>query len=74
MAIVALIISTVALYFSSSQMRFDRKLTNLRMAVETLREMEAVQGDLAQIRWRIAGIDNLTEKEILLHNDYEILS
>jgi hypothetical protein len=48
--------------------------TNRRIVLETLRDIKEIQDDLKLIRSGITGQNNLTEKEIILLNYYEVLS
>ena len=52
----------------------DEMLKTRGSVIETLREMQRIQDELQAVRSKIEGANNLTEKEILLMNYYEVLS
>lgn len=56
------------------QTRFEQDTSRRRLVLDTLKDMQVIQSELQTVQSRVAGSDNLTEKEILLLNYYEILS
>ncbi len=73
-SVAAVAMSVYALYMTASQAQVAKNIESRRFLIETLDNMQRTQGELQASREKRGGEDNLSEKEILLLNYYQVLS
>jgi len=73
-SVAAVAMSVYALYMTASQAQVAKSIESRRFLIETLDNMQRTQGELQASREKRGGEDNLSEKEILLLNYYQVLS
>lgn len=73
-SIAAVAMSVYSLYMTATQAQVAKNIESRRFLIETLRNMQQIQDDLQTSRERSGGAENLSEKEILLLNYYQVLS
>jgi hypothetical protein len=73
-SVAAVAMSVYALYMTASQAQVAKQIESRRFLIETLGNMQKTQGELQASREKRGGEENLSEKEILLLNYYQVLS
>jgi hypothetical protein len=73
-SVAAVAMSVYALYMTASQAQVAKNIESRRFLIETLDNMHKTQGELQASREKGGSEDNLSEKEILLLNYYQVLS
>jgi hypothetical protein len=73
-SVAAVAMSVYSLYMTATQAQVAKNIESRRFLIETLRNMQQIQDDLQASRDRSSGEENLSEKEILLLNYYQVLS
>ena len=73
-SIAAVAMSVYSLYMTATQAQVEKNIESRRFLIETLRNMQQIQDELQASRDKSGGEDNLSEKEILLLNYYQVLS
>lgn len=73
-SVAAVAMSVYALYMTATQAQVEKNIESRRFLIETLRNMQLIQDELQTSREKAGSEDNLTEKEILLLNYYQVLS
>ncbi len=73
-SVAAVSMSVYSLYMTASQAQVAKNIESRRFLIETLDNMQKTQGELQKSRERGSSEDNLSEKEILLLNYYQVLS
>jgi hypothetical protein len=73
-SVAAVSMSVYSLYMTANQAQVAKNIESRRFLIETLDNMQKVQDQLRTSRERTGGEDNLSEKEILLLNYYQVLS
>lgn len=74
LAVTALIVSLVSLQQSSAKASYDKNIANLQVVMTTLRELQAMQGDVSMIVKKTSQGQNLSIGEIYLFNYYQLLT
>ncbi len=73
-SVAAVAMSVYALYMTATQARVAKDIESRRFLIETLHSMQQVQDELQMSHGKPGSEDNLSEKQILLLNYYEVLS
>jgi hypothetical protein len=73
-SVAAVAMSVYALYMTASQAQVAKQIESRRFLIELFDNMHKTQGELQASREKRGGEDNLSEKEILLLNYYQLLS
>ena len=73
-SVAAVSMSVYSLYMTATQARVTKDIESRRFLIETLHNMQQIQDELQSSRERAGGEDNLSEKEILALNYYQVLS
>jgi hypothetical protein len=73
-SVAAVAMSVYSLYMTASQAQVAKNIESRRFLIETIRNMQQIQDELQTSRDKAGGEDNLSEKEILLLNYYQVLS
>jgi hypothetical protein len=73
-SIAAVAMSVYSLYMTATQAQVEKNIESRRFLIETLRNMQQIQDELQASRDKSGGENNLSEKEILLLNYYQVLS
>jgi len=73
-SVAAVAMSVYSLYMTASQATVAKNIESRRFLIETLHSMQQVQDELQMLHGKPGSEDNLSEKQILLLNYYEVLS
>lgn len=73
-SVAAVSMSVYSLYMTASQAKVAKDIESRRFLIETLHNMQQIQDELQASRERAGSEDNLSEKEILALNYYQVLS
>jgi hypothetical protein len=73
-SVAAVAMSVYSLYMTASQAQVAKNIESRRFLIETLHNMQQIQDELQTSRDKTGGEGNLSEKEILLLNYYQVLS
>ncbi len=73
-SVAAVSMSVYSLYMTANQAQVTKNIESRRFLIETLDNMQKTQGELQKSREKGGSEDNLSEKEILLLNYYQVLS
>ena len=73
-SVAAVSMSVYSLYMTAAQARVTKDIESRRFLIETLHNMQQIQDELQSSRERAGSEDNLSEKEILALNYYQVLS
>ncbi|MFZ1976973.1 MAG: SH3 domain-containing protein [Bacteroidota bacterium] len=73
-SVAAVSMSVYSLYVTATQAQVEKNIQSRRFLIETLRNMQQIQDELQTSREKNGGEENLTEKEILMLNYYQVLS
>jgi len=73
-SVAAVAMSVYSLYMTASQATVAKNIESRRFLIETLHSMQQVQDELQMSHGKPGSEDNLSEKQILLLNYYEVLS
>jgi hypothetical protein len=73
-SVAAVAMSVYSLYMTATQARVTKDIESRRFLIETLHSMQQIQDELQMSRGKPGGEDNLSEKQILLLNYYQVLS
>jgi len=73
-SVAAVAMSVYALYMTASQARVTKDIESRRFLIETLHNMQQIQDELQLSYGKSGSEDNLSEKQILLLNYYQVLS
>jgi hypothetical protein len=73
-SVAAVSMSVYSLYMTANQAKVEKDIQSRRFLIETLRNMQQTQDELQASRENKKGEENLTEKEILMLNYYQVLS
>ena len=73
-SVAAVAMSVYSLYMTATQARVAKDIESRRFLIETLHSMQQIQDELQMSRGRPGSEDNLSEKQILLLNYYQVLS
>jgi hypothetical protein len=73
-SIAAVAMSVYSLYMTATQAQVAKSIESRRFLIETLHNMQQVQDELQMSVGKSGGEDNLSEKQILLLNYYQVLS
>jgi hypothetical protein len=73
-SVAAVAMSVYSLYMTASQAKVSKDIESRRFLIETIRNMQQIQDELQASRDRSSSEDNLSEKEILQLNYYQVLS
>jgi hypothetical protein len=73
-SVAAVAMSVYSLYMTANQAQVAKNIESRRFLIETLRNMQQIQDELQMSREKAGSEDNLSEKEILLLNYYQVLS
>jgi hypothetical protein len=73
-SVAAVAMSVYSLYMTATQAQVAKSIESRRFLIETLHNMQQVQDELQMSREKPGGEDNLSEKQILLLNYYQVLS
>ena len=73
-SVAAVSMSVYSLYMTATQAQVSKNIESRRFLIQTLDNMQRIQDDLQTSREKKGGEDNLSEKEILLLNSYQVLS
>jgi len=73
-SVAAVSMSVYSLYMTATQARVTKDIESRRFLIETLHSMQQIQDELQMSRGKPGSEDNLSEKQILLLNYYQVLS
>ena len=73
-SVAAVAMSVYSLYMTANQAQVTKNIESRRFLIETLHNMQQIQDDLQMSRGKPGSEDNLSEKQILLLNYYQVLS
>jgi len=73
-SVAAVSMSVYSLYMTATQARVTKDIESRRFLIEMFHNMQQVQDELQASREKSGSEDNLSEKEILLLNYYQLLS
>jgi hypothetical protein len=73
-SVAAVSMSVYSLYMTATQAQVSKNIESRRFLIQTLDNMQKVQDDLQASREKRGDEENLSEKEILLLNYYQVLS
>jgi hypothetical protein len=73
-SVAAVSMSVYSLYMTATQARVTKDIESRRFLIELFHNMQQIQDELQSSRERAGGEDNLSEKEILALNYYQVLS
>jgi hypothetical protein len=73
-SVAAVAMSVYSLYMTATQARVAKDIESRRFLIETLHSMQQIQDELQMSRGKPGSEDNLSEKQILLLNYYQVLS
>jgi len=73
-SVAAVAMSVYSLYMTATQAQVTKNIESRRFLIETIHNMQQIQDELQMSRDKSGGEDNLSEKQILLLNYYQLLS